>query len=489
MTAIQPEKGEKRMKAQKSLFPDGFLFGGALAANQCEGAAGADGKEYSTADALTGGVFSAPQIPPKGFYLKEEAVDFYHHYKEDIALLGEMGIKVLRLSIAWSRIFPNGDEEEPNEKGLEFYDCLFDELEKYGIEPLVTLSHYEMPLYLATEYGGWADRKLIGFFEHYARTVFERYKGKVRYWLTFNEINMILHAPFNGGGIQGKPEEIDKSILYQAVHHQLVASALVTKAAHEIDPGFRVGCMIAGSPIYPLTCDPEDVLEAMRKDRESLFFGDVHVRGQYPGYMKRFFEENHIRIQFAPEDEELLKNTVDFISISYYMSYCATANEEKNIQSQGNIMSAVKNPYLEESDWGWQIDPKGLRYILNQLYDRYQLPIFIVENGLGAKDVLVEDGNGSYTVNDDYRISYAEQHLREAAEAVRDGVDVLGYTSWGIIDLVSNTSNQMSKRYGFVYVDRNDDGSGSLKRYRKKSFYWYRNVIETNGACLEECEK
>lgn len=259
---------------------------------------------------------------------------------------------------------------------------------------------------------------------------------------------------------------------------------LVTKLAHETDPEYKVGCMIAGSPIYPLTCAPEDVLEAMRKDRESLFFGDVHARGKYPGYMKHFFEENDIRIEYGPEDEEILKNTVDFISISYYMSYCATADEEKNIQSRGNIMSAVKNPYLESSDWGWQIDPKGLRYILNQLYDRYQLPIFIVENGLGAKDVLVEDGHGSFTVEDDYRIDYAKKHLREAAEVIRDGVEVLGYTSWGIIDLVSNTSNQMSKRYGFIYVDRNDDGSGSLARYRKKSFWWYKNVIETNGECI-----
>ena len=472
------------MEKQNTVFPAGFLFGGALAANQCEGAVREDGKGYSTADALTSGVFGTPQIPPEGFYLIETAVDFYHRYKEDIALLAEMRIKVLRLSIAWSRIFPNGDEAEPNEKGLEFYDNVIGELEKYGIELLITLSHYEMPLHLATEYGGWADRRLIGFFERYARTVFERYKGRVKYWLTFNEINMMLHAPFNGGGIQGNPNEVDKRVLYQAIHHQFVASALVTKLAHETDPEYKVGCMIAGSPIYPLTCAPEDVLEAMRKDRESLFFGDVHARGKYPGYMKHFFEENDIRIEYGPEDEEILKNTVDFISISYYMSYCATADEEKNIQSRGNIMSAVKNPYLESSDWGWQIDPKGLRYILNQLYDRYQLPIFIVENGLGAKDVLVEDGHGSFTVEDDYRIDYAKKHLREAAEAIRDGVEVLGYTSWGIIDLVSNTSNQMSKRYGFIYVDRNDDGSGSLARYRKKSFWWYKNVIETNGECI-----
>ena len=464
--------------------PENFLWGGALAANQCEGAVREDGKGWSTADALTTGVFGEPQIPPTGFYLKEEAIDFYHRYKEDIALFAELGLKVLRVSIAWSRIFPNGDEKEPNEKGLQFYDNLFAELKKYNIEPLVTLSHYEMPLYLATEYGGWANRKVVGFFENYAKVVFERYKDVVKYWLTFNEINMMLHAPFNGGGVKGDPEKMDKSVLYQAVHHQLVASASATKIGHEINPEFKIGCMIAGSPMYPLSPDPKDMTEAMRKDRESLFFADVHVRGKYPGYMLRYFRENDIHVHFEKDDEEILKNTVDFISISYYMSYCATADEEKNLQSRGNILSAVKNPYLEESEWGWQIDPEGLRYILNQLYDRYELPIFIVENGLGAKDELVKDENGNLTVKDSYRISYMKKHLKQMAEAIADGVEVLGYTAWGIIDIVSNTSNQMSKRYGVIYVDRNDDGSGSMKRYKKESFNWYQEVIRTNGGSL-----
>lgn len=464
--------------------PENFLWGGALAANQCEGAVREDGKGWSTADALTTGVFGEPQIPPTGFYLKEEAIDFYHRYKEDIALFAELGLKVLRVSIAWSRIFPNGDEKEPNEKGLQFYDNLFAELKKYNIEPLVTLSHYEMPLYLATEYGGWANRKVVGFFENYAKVVFERYKDVVKYWLTFNEINMMLHAPFNGGGVKGDPEKMDKSVLYQAVHHQLVASASATKIGHEINPEFKIGCMIAGSPMYPLSPDPKDMMEAMRKDRESLFFADVHVRGKYPGYMLRYFRENDIHVHFEKDDEEILKNTVDFISISYYMSYCATADEEKNLQSRGNILSAVKNPYLEESEWGWQIDPEGLRYILNQLYDRYKLPIFIVENGLGAKDELVKDEKGNLTVKDSYRISYMKKHLKQMAEAIADGVEVLGYTAWGIIDIVSNTSNQMSKRYGVIYVDRNDDGSGSMKRYKKESFNWYQEVIRTNGESL-----
>lgn len=470
--------------SHKNSIPENFLWGGALAANQCEGAAREDGKGWSTADALTTGVFGTPQIPPTGFYLKKEGIDFYHRYKEDIALFAELGLKVLRVSIAWSRIFPKGDEKEPNEKGLKFYDDLFAELKKYNIEPLVTLSHYEMPLYLSTQYGGWANRKVITFFENYVRVVYERYKNSVKYWLTFNEINMMLHAPFNGGGIQGDIETIDKNIIYQAIHHQLVASALATKIGHEINSEFKIGCMIAGSPMYPLTSDPKDVLEAMKRDRQSLFFADVHARGKYPGYILRYFRENNIKIEFEKDDEEILKNTVDFISISYYMSYCATADEEKNIQSRGNILSAVKNPCLQESEWGWQIDPEGLRYILNQLYDRYELPIFIVENGLGAKDQLVKDENGSYTVKDDYRISYMKEHLKQMAEAIEDGVEVMGYTAWGIIDIVSNTSNQMSKRYGVIYVDRKDDGTGTMKRYKKESFNWYQEVIRTNGESL-----
>lgn len=469
---------------EKKEFPEGFLWGGALAANQCEGATRDDGKGFSTADALTTGVFGEPEIPPSGFYLKEEGIDFYHRYKKDISLFAEMGFQVLRVSIAWSRIFPNGDEEQPNELGLRFYDDLFDEMKKNNIEPLVTISHYEMPLHLSTAYGGWTNRELIDLFANYAKTVFSRYRGKVRYWLTFNEINMMLHAPFNGGGLKGSLEEISQSDLYQAVHHQLVASAMATKIGHEVDEQNQIGCMIAGSPIYPLTCNPDDVLAAMQKDRQSLFFADVHARGKYPTYMNRFFREKGIEINCTESDCEILKNTVDFISISYYMSYCATADAKKNIQSKGNIMSAVKNPYLEESDWGWQIDPKGIRYILNQLYDRYELPIFIVENGLGAKDKLVEDLSGNLTVEDDYRISYMEAHLKQVREAIEDGVEVMGYTSWGAIDIVSNTSNQMSKRYGFIYVDRNDDGSGTMNRYKKKSFYWYKKTIETNGKNL-----
>ncbi len=465
-------------------FPKDFYWGGAIAANQCEGAVLEDGKKWSTADALPDGVFGDVCIPPREEYLKKEGIDFYHRYREDIALFGEMGFKMLRISLAWSRIFPDGDETEPNEKGLQYYDSLLDELEKQGIEPMITLSHYEMPLNLAVKYGGWNNRKLIDFYLHYVETVFRRYRDRVTYWLTFNEINMILHAPFNGGGIMGVAEDIPKQQLYQAAHHQFVASARATLLGHQINPKFQIGCMIAGSSCYPLTPDPDDVQAAVEKDRKTLFFADIHVRGRYPGYMRRYFEEQGIELEITEQDKVDLENTVDFISISYYASDCATADPSRQIKARGNIASAIKNPYLKVSDWGYQIDPKGLRYILNQLYDRYQLPIFIVENGIGARDQLIADGKGGYTVDDSYRIDYLRQHLIQVLEAVKDGVPVMGYTSWGPIDIVSNSECQMEKRYGYIYVDRDDSGKGTLARYRKKSFYWYQKVIATNGASL-----
>ena len=467
-------------------FPDNFLWGGATAANQFEGAYNEDGKGLSIQDVMPKGIMGSITEEPTSDNMKLIGIDFYHRYKEDIKLFAEMGFKTFRMSIAWSRIFPNGDELEPNEKGLEFYDKVFDELAKYGIEPLVTLSHYETPLHLAKEYDGWSDRRLIGFFERYVRTVFTRYKDKVKYWLTFNEINSALHAPFMSAGIMTPKEKLSKQDLYQAMHHELVASALAVKIGHEINPEFKIGCMILGIPNYPLTPMPSDVLKAMATDRETLFFGDIHARGTYPKYMNRYFKENNIEIKFAEGDEEILKNTVDFISFSYYMSSCATANPEKIKESAGNIIAGVPNPYLKASDWGWQIDPEGLRYMLNLLYDRYQKPLFIVENGLGAIDELIEDENGNKTVNDDYRINYLNDHLVQVAEAIEDGVELMGYTTWGCIDLVSASTAELKKRYGFIYVDRNDDGTGTLERYKKKSFNWYKEVIATNGASLRK---
>ena len=466
-------------------FPKNFLWGGATAANQCEGAYNEDGKGLSTQDIMPKGIMGPVTDEPTEDNMKLIGIDFYHRYKEDIKMFAEMGFKTFRLSIAWSRIFPNGDDKVPNEKGLEFYDRVFDELAKYGIEPLVTLSHYETPLALAKNYDGWVNRDLIGFFENYARTVFTRYKDKVKYWLTFNEINSATHFPYMSAGIWTPKEKLSKQNLYQAMHHELVASALAVKIAHEINPKFQVGCMILGVPNYPLTSMPADVLKAMEQDRQNLFFADVHARGEYPTYMNRFFKENDIKLNITDEDKDILKNTVDFISFSYYMSSCATADPEKNLKGKGNLIGGVPNPYLKASDWGWQIDPEGLRYILNLLYDRYQKRLFIVENGLGAFDELITDENGNKTVNDDYRITYLNDHLVQVAEAIEDGVEVMGYTTWGCIDLVSASTAELRKRYGFIYVDRNDDGTGTLDRYKKKSFNWYKEVIATNGTSLK----
>lgn len=468
------------------MFPENFLWGGAVAANQCEGAYDEDGKGLSIQDVMPHGIKGERTAMPTEDNLKLVGIDFYHRYKEDIKLFAEMGFKVFRLSIAWSRIFPRGDEAEPNEKGLAFYDSVFDECHKYGIEPLVTISHYETPLYLAEHYDGWLSREMIGFYERYVRTIFTRYKDKVRYWLTFNEINSILNSPFMSGGINTPKDKLTESQLYQAIHHEMVASALATKIGHEINSDFQIGCMILSMPVYPLSPDPKDVIKAMEESHLHSMFTEIHARGEYPGYMKRHMREHGIHVEFAPGDEELLKNTVDFISFSYYVSVCATADPEKNIRGEGNLLGGVPNPYLKASDWGWQIDPIGLRYILNDFWDKYRKPLFIVENGLGAADELIYSEDGNRTVQDDYRIAYMRDHLLQVEEAIADGVEVMGYTSWGCIDLVSASTAELRKRYGFIYVDRNDDGSGSLERYRKKSFYWYRDIIATNGGALHE---
>ena len=466
------------------MFPVDFLWGGAIAANQCEGAYLEDDKGLSVQDVLPYGMKGKRTQRPTMDNLKNIGIDFYHRYKEDLKLMAEMGFKVFRTSIAWSRIFPKGDEAEPNEKGLQFYDDLFDECQKYGMKVLVTLSHYETPLYLAEHYNGWTDRRLIGFFKNYVTTVFKRYRGKVDYWLTFNEINSILTVPFASGAISTSPDELTEQQLYQAIHHELVASAWATKIGHEIDPNNQIGCMLLSIPVYPLTPKPEDVIEAMKAEHRSQMFADVHVRGYYPGYALRYFKENQIHLDITEEDKEILKNTVDFLSFSYYMSTCAAADAGKKTLHEGNLLRGIGNPTLQESEWGWQIDPMGLRYVLNQYWDRYQLPIFVVENGLGATDCLVEDGNGGYTVNDDYRIEYLKQHIEQIREALYDGVQVLGYTVWGCIDLVSASTGEMKKRYGLIYVDRDDNGKGTLKRHKKKSFKWYKAVIASNGEDL-----
>lgn len=466
-------------------FPPSFLWGGATAANQLEGAYDQGGKGLSIQDVMPrGGIF--PRVAgPTPDNLKLVGIDHYHRYAEDIALFAEMGFSVYRFSIAWARIYPNGDESTPNEEGLAFYDRILDECEKHGITPLVTISHYETPLHLADKYDGWVSRELIGFYERYCRTLFERYGHRVKLWLTFNEINATLHLPLMAAGINTPKSELSPTQLFQAAHHELVASALVTKLARELMPEAKIGCMVIAMPIYPLTPDPQDVLAALDADHLNFMFSDVHVRGYYPGFALRYFADNGIELDITVEDRQLLRNTVDFVSFSYYSSACETADESAKTKGEGNVMGGVPNPMLKESEWGWQIDPVGLRIVLNQFWDRWQKPLFIVENGLGAKDELVEV-DAVPTVLDDYRIAYLKAHLQQVGEALRDGVELWGYTTWGPIDLVSAGTAQLSKRYGFIYVDRHDDGSGTLERYRKKSFAWYREVIATNGASLAD---
>lgn len=470
-------------------FPDGFLWGGALAANQAEGASFEGGKGLTTVDviphgaqrlAVKVGLEKRFELREDEFYPGHQAIDFYHRYKEDIALMAEMGFTVFRTSIAWSRIYPQGDELTPNAEGIAFYQEVFRECKKHNIEPLVTLCHFDVPMHLVREYGSWRNRKMVEFFTRYARTCFEAFDGLVKYWLTFNEINILLHSPFSGAGLVFEEGEDQAQVKYQAAHHELLASALATKIAHEVNPDNQVGCMLAGGNFYPRTCKPEDVWAALEKDRENLFFIDVQARGAYPSYTRRLFAEKGITIVMEEGDAEILKNTVDFVSFSYYASRCASAEMNENNSSAANVVKSLKNPHIQLSEWGWGIDPLGLRITMNMMYDRYQKPLFLVENGLGARDEI----NGQGEIVDDYRISYLREHISAMGEAIADGIPVMGYTSWGCIDLVSASTGEMSKRYGFVYVDRDDSGKGTLARTRKQSFYWYKKVIASNGADL-----
>ncbi|MFC0562117.1 glycoside hydrolase family 1 protein [Halalkalibacter alkalisediminis] len=474
-------------------FPEGFLWGGATAANQLEGAYLEGGKGMNLADVMPGGKVRLNVISKPGFdfkidketytYPNHDGIDFYHRYAEDIALFAEMGFKTYRMSIAWSRIFPKGDELEPNEEGLAFYDRIFDECLKHGIEPVVTISHYEMPLYLITEYGGWRNREVISFFERYAITLFNRYKNKVKYWLTFNEINGATHLPIMSLGFSPATEDVRLQESFQGLHHQFVASSLAVKACHEIIPGSQIGCMLIYMPVYAYDCNPVNVLHALKEEQVFNYIcGDVQVRGEYPAFSKRYFKENDINIEMQQNDLETIKQyPVDFISLSYYMSRTEKKELTEEEKASGNLIAGVKNPFLKASDWGWEIDPTGLRIGLNQLYDRYRVPLFVVENGLGAYDTVEEDGS----INDDYRIDYLREHIKAMGEAIEDGVELMGYTAWGCIDLVSMSTGEMSKRYGLIYVDKHDDGSGTVERKKKKSFYWYKNVISTNGQELE----
>lgn len=474
-------------------FRNDFLWGGAVAAHQLEGGYREGGKGLSIMDVMTAGSHTVPRRVTDGIaegenYPNHEAIDFYHRYKEDIRLFAEMGFKCFRTSIAWTRIFPMGDEAEPNEEGLRFYDALFDECRKYGIEPVITLSHFEMPLHLVEAYGGWRNRKLIDLFLRFATVCFRRYRDKVTYWMTFNEINNQanfdgLFALYSNSGIVCREGEDPEELMYQAAHYELVASAKAVEAGHAINPDFKIGCMIAMCPIYPASCKPEDILMAEKAMQKRYYYTDVHVHGIYPPGITAYWKKKGMELDVTEEDlKVLLKGKVDYIGFSYYMSFCIRHNEENPDFDYREGKDLVPNPYVTASDWGWQIDPMGLRYSMNWFADRYPVPQFIVENGLGAYDKLEEDGS----VQDDYRIDYLRKHIVQMKRAVEeDGIDLMGYTPWGCIDLVSAGTGEMDKRYGFIYVDKHNDGSGDLHRSKKSSFDWYKRVIATNGEGLE----
>ncbi|WP_434662617.1 6-phospho-beta-glucosidase [Aeromonas sp. NJAU223] len=472
--------------------PNDFLWGGAVAAHQVEGGWDLGGKGMSIVDVLTSGAHGVERIitdrVEEGYrYANHEAVDFYHHYKDDIALFAEMGFKCFRTSIAWSRIFPLGDEAEPNEAGLRFYDDLFDELLRHGIEPVITLSHFEMPNHLVTEYGGWKSRKLVDFFVRFSEVVIRRYQHKVKYWMTFNEINNQRNwqVPLFGyccSGVIYNQEPNPEECMYQVLHHQFVASAKVVSLGHAINPELQIGCMLAMVPLYPYSCHPDDVMYAEIAMRERFLFGDVHVRGHYPAYIRKEWQRKGYHIVMEPGDEETLRaGCADYIGLSYYMSNAVKADGAGTGTALSGFAGSVPNPHVQASEWGWQIDPVGLRYTLNLLYGRYEKPLFIVENGFGARDQKEASGE----INDDYRIAYLRAHIEQMKLAIiEDGVDVMGYTPWGCLDCVSFTTGEYSKRYGFIHVDKNDDGSGSFARSKKRSFDWYRRVIASNGEIL-----
>ena len=473
------------------MFPTEFLWGGATAANQCEGAYDEDGRGLASVDVIpygedrfkvARGEIKMLECDDSHLYPAHYGIDFYHRYKEDIKLFADMGLKCFRFSIAWTRVIPDGDGEVCD-KGLDFYEAVVDECLKYGIEPLITINHFDAPINLINKFGGWKDARMIDAFLKLCEALFKRLGNKVKYWLTFNEINMLLHLPFMGSGILFEEGEEKNQVLYTAAHHELVASAKAVIMAHKMMPDAMVGCMLAAGQFYPFSCNPDDVYKGMEADRDNYFFTDVQARGEYPVWALKRMEKANVKLTISEEDKKILKEgTVDFISFSYYSSRCVSADPEvcKNYAKGNAVFASVKNPYLKASEWGWQIDPLGLRITCNTLYDRYNKPLFIVENGLGAKDII-EDGK----IHDTYRIDYMREHIKAMNAVINeDGIPLLGCTFWGIIDLVSASTGEMSKRYGMIYVDLDDKGEGTYNRLKKDSFYWYQKVIKTLGEDL-----
>ncbi len=486
-------------------FDEKFFWGGATAANQCEGAWNVDGRGMAKTDVTTGGTVNTPRYItyidkdgkpgkvssrggklPEGahyavldteLYPNHDGIDFYHHYKEDIALFAEMGFKMFRMSISWSRIYPTGEEDKPNQAGLDFYRSVFEELRKYDIEPLVSIWHFDTPLALEEKYGDWLDRRYIALYEKYVRTIFTEYKGLVKYWLTFNEINNTVNF------LPDDAPDFVYQQAYQHLHYQFVASARAVQVGHEIDPENKIGCMICGITYYPFTCDPKDILFSRSKWEKGIYYcGDVQCKGKYPTFTKRLWNEHNVELDITEQDLiELANGKVDMYTFSYYMSQAVTTHKNDDVVG-GNMSFGVRNPYMEYSDWGWGVDGDGLQYYLEMMYDRYELPLMVVENGLGAYDTVEEDGS----IHDPFRIDYYRRHIEAMAKAIQNGVDLIAYTTWGCIDLVSAGTGEMRKRYGFIYVDKHDDGTGTMARSRKDSFYWYKKVIATQGQDLDD---
>ncbi|WP_392566954.1 6-phospho-beta-glucosidase [Utexia brackfieldae] len=472
-------------------FPKDFLWGGATAANQVEGGLMEDGRGLANVDllpfgeqryAVMAGTRKMLQFEAGYDYPATRGIDMYHRYQTDIALFAEMGFSVYRFSISWTRIFPQGDEAQPNEAGLRFYENMVDTCLSYGITPLITISHFDCPIYLVEKFGGWRNRQMIDAYLRLCEVLFIRFKGKVRYWITFNEINMLLHAPFMAAGLVFDEHENQEQVKYTAAHHELVASALATKLAKSIDNHYQIGCMIAAGENYPNTPNPADIWAAKEIDRESFFFTDVQINGYYSNYALKTLARKGIKLPIIGDDADILRqHTADFLGFSYYSSSVASSDPKINETREGNLFPTLKNPYLAASEWGWQIDPLGFRITMNTLYDRYHIPLFVVENGLGAIDTVEPDGS----IDDDYRIIYLAQHIQAMKDAIeQDGLEILGYTTWGCIDLVSASSGEMKKRYGFIYVDSDNHGKGTFERKRKKSFSWYQKVIASHGEDL-----
>ncbi|MBS4456620.1 6-phospho-beta-glucosidase [Tuanshanicoccus lijuaniae] len=463
-----------------------FLWGAAVAANQLEGAYLSDGRGVSNIDllpygkdrlAIAKGEMHYTCVSEDAYYPSHNAIHFYDKMKQDIELLHELGLKCFRFSISWSRIFPTGLEENPNEKGLSFYDELISELEKYNIEPIVTITHFDVPKGLMDHCGSWRSREMVNHYLKFTRVLFERFKDRVKYWISFNEINMLLHKPFTAAGITFEENEAKEQIIYQAAHYQMVASAYATKQLHEIDKNAKMGCMLAAGEFYPYSCNPVDIRRAQKDNQKNYYFVDVQARGSYPRWALKKIDL--LGIDISPSDIKVLReNTVDYISFSYYASRTSKEDVSDVDTNTGNAAGGVVNPYLKRSEWGWMIDPLGFRITINSIWDRYQKPLFVVENGLGAQD-LIDD---HHQIEDDYRIEYLSQHISEMILCIEeDSIPIIGYTMWTAIDLVSASTGEMKKRYGLVYVDKDNEGNGTLRRVPKKSYSWYKKLIESSG--------